>query len=327
MGETPMPRVSVANATSVLRHMSFTSGYFDLQVNGYAGVDFNSDGLTARPLHCCCEKLAQDGVGQILATIITADVDAMCRRLARIVELRERDPLARQMIAGFHIEGPFINETKGYRGAHPEEAIRPADPDMMRRLLDAAGGLTKLVTLAPERDADFAVTRLLANQGIVVSAGHTDASLDDLKAAIDAGLSMFTHLGNGCPMQLNRHDNIIQRALSLSDRLWLTFIADGVHVPWPALRNYLRAATLDRCIVVTDAISAASLGPGRYTLGHWDLLVGEDRVARAPDGSHLVGSAGTMPLSRSNLRSHLALTDEQIDRLTLHNPRLAVPVR
>jgi N-acetylglucosamine-6-phosphate deacetylase len=304
--------------------MSSAPGYFDLQVNGYGGVDFNSDGLTPDELHRCCEQLAQDGVAQILATIITADLDAMCRRLARIVELRDRDALVRQMIPGFHIEGPFINETKGYRGAHPEAAIRPADGDAMRRLLDAARGLTKLVTLAPERDPGLNVTRRLAKQGIVVSAGHTDASLDELNAAIDAGLSMFTHLGNGCPMLLNRHDNIIQRALSLSDRLWLTFIADGVHVPWPALHNYLRAATLDRCIVVTDAISAAGLGPGRYTLGHWDLLVGEDRVARAPDGSHLVGSAGTMPLSRKNLTQHLGLTDAHVDRLTSLNPRTAV---
>jgi N-acetylglucosamine-6-phosphate deacetylase len=306
--------------------MPSPSGYFDLQVNGYGGVDFNSDGLTADQLHLCCEKLAQDRVAQILTTIITDDLDRMCGRLARILELRERDPLVRQMIPGFHIEGPFINETKGYRGAHPEAAIRPADPDAIRRLLDAAGGLTKLVTLAPERDAGFNVTRLLAKQGVAVSAGHTDASLDELKAAIDAGLSMFTHVGNGCPMLLNRHDNIIQRALSLSDQLWLTFIADGVHVPWPALHNYLRAATLDRCIVVTDAISAAGLGPGRYTLGHWDLLIGDDLVARAPDGSHLVGSAGTMPLSRRNLTQHLALTVVQVDQLTAVNPRVAVKV-
>ena len=106
---------------------------------------------------------------------ITADLDAMCRRLGRIVELRDRDPLAQRMIPGFHIEGPFINETKGYRGAHPEAAIRPADADAMRRLLEAAGGLTKLVTLAPERDAGGRVTRLLAGQGIVVSAGRRTA--------------------------------------------------------------------------------------------------------------------------------------------------------
>src|SRR5205814_4230702 len=125
-------------------------------------------------------------------------------------------------------------------------------------------------------------------------AGHTNASLEQLQAAIQAGLSMFTHLGNGCPMHMHRHENIVQRALSLSDQLWLMFIADGAHVAFPALGNYLRAAGLDRCVVVTDAIAAAGMGPGRYRMGRWDLLVGPDMVARAPDGSHLVGSAGTM---------------------------------
>jgi N-acetylglucosamine-6-phosphate deacetylase len=304
--------------------MSTRSGYFDLQVNGYAGVDFNSDGVTADQLHHVCEKLEADGIAAILATVITADVDRMCNRLSSLLALREGDPLARRIIAGFHIEGPFLNETPGYRGAHPEKHIIPADPDVMNRLLDAAGGMTKIVTLAPERDPNLRVTRLLASKEIVISAGHTDASLDELNAGIDAGLSMFTHLGNGCPQLLPRHDNIIQRALSLSDRLWLTFIADGAHVPWPALKNYLRAAGLDRCIVVTDAISAAGLGPGRYTLGDWDLLIGEDRVARAPDGSHLVGSAGTMPLSRENLRCHLKLSDPQIEQLLVNNPRTSL---
>lgn len=304
--------------------MAAPLGYFDLQVNGYGGVDFNSDNLAADQLHRACEKLAEDGVAGILATVITADVEAMCRRLATLNRLRQSDPLAGRIIAGFHIEGPFLNEAPGYRGAHLAEAIRPADCDLMRRLLDAAGGLTRIVTLAPERDAGLKVTGMLARQGILISAGHTDASLDELKSAIDAGLSMFTHLGNGCPMLLPRHDNIIQRALSLWGQLWLTFIADGVHVPWPALGNYLRAAGLERCVVVTDAISAAGLGPGRYTLGHWDLVVGPDRVARAPDGSHLVGSAGTMPSARQNLIERLGLAEADADRLTVHNPRYAL---
>jgi len=299
-------------------------GFFDLQVNGYGGVDFNAEGLEADSLHRACGKLIDDGVGGILATIITADVDAMCRRLEKIRLLRERDPLAKQIIVGFHIEGPFLNETPGYRGAHPAAAVRLGDIEVMHRLLDAAGGMARLVTLAPERDPGLKVTRMLAGRGIVVSAGHTDASLEELRAAIDAGLSMFTHVGNGCPMTLHRHDNIIQRALSLSDRLWLTFIADGAHVPWPALGNYLRAAGLERCVAVTDAISAAGLGPGRYTLGHWDLFIGPDMVARAPDGSHLVGSAGTMARSRQNLIEHLGMSEAQADLLTAANPRRAV---
>jgi N-acetylglucosamine-6-phosphate deacetylase len=295
-------------------------GYIDLQVNGYGGVDFNQDDLSAEDLHVACEALARDGVKAILATIITEDLGRMCRSLARLVELRRADPLARSIIAGFHIEGPFINPADGYRGAHPRDAVLPAQIDSASRLLEAADGLTRIVTLAPECDQDLSVTRMLVKQNVVVSAGHSDASLDQLRAAIDAGLSMFTHVGNACPMTMPRHDNIIQRVLSLADRLWLSFIADGVHVPFFALRNYLRLAGIDRCVIVSDAIAPAGKGPGRYRLGRWELLIGDDLAARAPDGSHLVGSAMTMKQAESNLRMHLGLSIEQVRRLTSINP-------
>jgi N-acetylglucosamine-6-phosphate deacetylase len=300
--------------------------FFDLQVNGYGGVDFNQDDLDADDLHRACERLDADGVAGILGTIITDDVGVMCRRLSALVAFRERDPLVRRVIAGIHIEGPFLNEAEGYRGAHPLDAIRPADVDAMSRLLDAAGGLTRIVTLAPERDPSMDVTRFLASQGIVVSAGHSDATLDDLHRAIDAGLSMFTHVGNGCPMLMHRHDNIVQRALSLADRLWLCFIGDGAHVPFTALGNYLRLAGYDRCIVVTDAIAPAGLGPGRYKFGRWDLVIGEDMVPRAPDRSHFVGSGITMKQSAENLRKSLRLSEAMIRKVTFENPREAARV-
>jgi N-acetylglucosamine-6-phosphate deacetylase len=303
-----------------------SSGYFDLQVNGYGGVDFNQDEISGGALHRACERLEADGVSDILATIITEHVDTMANRLESLARLREADALARRIIAGFHIEGPFLNEMPGYRGAHPVDAIRPANLDIMKRLLDAAHGLTKLVTLAPERDSQFQVTRFLSDSGVKVSAGHCEASLDELHAAIDAGLTLFTHLGNGCPMQLPRHDNIVQRALSLSDQLWICFIADGAHVPFFALKNYLRAAGIERCIVVTDAIAPAGLGPGRYTLGRWTLDIGADMVARAPDGSHLIGAAITMGQSAANLSQHIGLTDEEVRRLTALQPRLALGI-
>jgi N-acetylglucosamine-6-phosphate deacetylase len=228
------------------------------------------------------------------------------------------------MVSGIHIEGPFISPIDGYRGAHPRDAVRPASPDAMNRLLDAAGGLTKIVTLAPENDPGLQTTRLLADSGIRVSAGHTNASLDELRAAIDVGLSMFTHLGNGCPMQMHRHDNIIQRALSLSDKLWLMFIADGAHVAFPALGNYLRATGLEKCIVVTDAVSPAGRGPGPARVGRWDVIIGEDLVVRNPDGSHLIGSATTMPQVMQRLIKQVGLTPAQARRLTVENPRRAI---
>ena len=301
-----------------------SSAFFDLQVNGYGGIDFNQDDLTAEGLHRACERLEADGVIGILATVITDDLNRMARRLANLVRLREADPLAKRLIPGLHIEGPFLSPVQGYRGAHPLDAIRPAKCEEMQRLLDAGGGLVKLVTLAPEQDNGANVIRLLAAQGIRISAGHTDASIDQLRAALDAGLTLFTHLGNGCPMQMHRHDNIVQRALSLSDRLQIMFIADGTHVPYTALRNYLRLTGTDTTIVVSDAIAPAGLGPGRSTLGRWDLLIGDDMVARAPDGSHFVGSAITMKQAYANLVGPVGLSAEQASRLTRNNPMRAI---
>jgi N-acetylglucosamine-6-phosphate deacetylase len=303
-----------------------TPGYVDLQVNGYAGVDFNSDAVTLDQFHTACERLRNDGVSSILATIITDDLDRMCTRLRAIIDARSRDATCRDVIAGIHIEGPFISPVDGYRGAHPLDAVMPAEPSTMQRLLDAAAGLTRLVTLAPEQDPGGAVTRTLSSQNIRVAAGHTDASLDQLRRALDAGLSLFTHLGNAGPMHgMHRHDNIVQRALSLRDRFdFFTFIADGVHVPPFALRNYIDLVGIDRSIVVTDAIAPASLGPGRYTLGRWDLLVGDDNVARAPDGSHFVGSAITMPQSERNLTEKLGFDDSACRAMLIDNPRRAL---
>lgn len=298
--------------------------YFDLQVNGYGGVDFNKDDLTPDELQRACEMLARDGVEGILATIITEQVDRMASRLAGLARLREELPIARKVIQGIHIEGPFLNAEDGYRGAHPQDAIIPADLDTVKRLLDSAQGLVRLVTLAPECDPDMLATRYLAGAGVRVSAGHCNPSLDQLEAAIDAGVTLFTHLGNGCPMLLPRHENIVQHALSLSDRLWLCFIVDGAHIPFVALRNYLRAAGMDRCIAVTDAIAPAGLGPGRYTLSRWDLVIGEDMVARAPDGSHLVGSAGTMAQAERNLIEHCGVSAADAAAMTSSRPRLAL---
>ena len=291
------------------------SGYFDLQVNGYGGVDFNQDDLTADALHRACRKLRDDGVDGILATIITEQLPVMQARLTRLVKLRRDDSLAREIIRGVHIEGPFLSPLPGYSGAHPRDAIVPATPDAMKLLLDAADGLTRLVTLAPECDAGFKTIGWLARRGIVVSAGHTDATIEQFRAAIDAGLSMVTHLGNGCPGTLSRHDNVIQRALSLRDQLWLCFIADGVHVPFFALANYLKLAG-DRAIVVTDAMSAAGLGAGDYAFGRWQVTVDESLAAWAPNKAHLLGSAVTMRRAAENLRTHLELAHDEVDQLT-----------
>jgi N-acetylglucosamine-6-phosphate deacetylase len=297
---------------------------FDLQVNGYAGTDFNREGLTAEALHHACQCLKADGVSGILATFITDDLPAMESRMSTLATLRAADPLAQEIIAGVHIEGPFINVEKGYVGAHPPHAVKPATVDNAKRLVDAAQGLARLVTLAPENDVNFATTAWLTSQGVCVSAGHCNPSLEVLRESTNHGLKMFTHVGNGCPMLMHRHDNIVQRALSLRDRLWLCFIPDGVHIEFFALQNYLRAAGVEHSIFVTDAISASRLGPGKFTLAGWDIVIGEDLVARSPDGSHFVGSTVTWPRIQENNAKHLGLSQEVLHTLSVVNPRKAV---
>jgi N-acetylglucosamine-6-phosphate deacetylase len=303
--------------------MQNAPGYVDLQVNGYAEVDFNADELVMEDVAAVCRRLQSEGVAGILATVITADFEAMGRRLANIARACEADEAVADVIWGIHIEGPFLNETPGYIGAHPPEHARPAEVETMKRLLDAAGGLTRIVTLAPERDEGNRVTKFLADEDIGVSAGHCNPSLDELRAAIDAGLTLFTHLGNGCPAVLPRHDNIIQRALSLSDRLYIGFIADGVHVPFVALANYLKCCG-ERAFIVTDAIRGAGLGPGEYTIGDQKVIVDENLATWAADRSHLVGSAGTMPRSAENLRNALDFDERQIQQLMVATPQMIV---
>ncbi|QDU70457.1 N-acetylglucosamine-6-phosphate deacetylase [Mucisphaera calidilacus] len=296
----------------------------DLQVNGYGGVDFNADELSVDDLHRACDMMRRDGVDAMLATVITDDVPVMVRKLARIVEMRERDELIASVIAGLHVEGPFISPVDGYRGAHPSEAVKPATVDEAKRLFDAADGLLRIFTLAPEHDADAALTRWLADRSVIVSAGHTDAPAEALDRSIDAGLSMVTHLGNGCPTELPRHDNIIQRLLSRAERLLFGFIGDGIHVPGFALRNYLAVAGYERCFVVSDASAPAGMGPGRYGLGRLVLDVADDLTVRLPGTGQLAGSAMPLRQAAGLLQESVGLRPEVVDWMTKTHPRLLI---
>lgn len=293
--------------------------YFDLQVNGYGGVDFNAADLTLEAVGEACASLARDGVAGVLATVISAAPEHMLTCVRNLIRFREADEGIRRLIAGLHIEGPFLSLTEGYRGAHPLAALGPANRDLAARLVEAGNGLVRLFTLAPEQD-DGQVIGWLAGQGIVVAAGHTDASLDELRRAIDHGLTAFTHLGNGCPQMLPRHDNIIQRAVSLRAHLHFGLIADGVHVPAFAFRNLLDLIGPARCFVVTDAMAAAGKGPGRYRLGDWEIEVDEDLAVWAPNRAHLVGSAGTLRAAAGHLAAW-GVSPEDIRALTRDNPR------
>ncbi len=297
------------------------NGYVDLQLNGYVGVDFNDETITEAQLKTVCERLAIDGVDAVLATIITATPTQMLARIEKVVQFCELHPAESKVIAGLHIEGPFISSEKGYVGAHPPACVLAADLDLTKRMIDAGGGRVRMLTLAPELDTDLRLTKYLADRGILVSGGHANPTHVELKRAIDAGLSMWTHLGNGSPSLLPRHDNIIQRVLSFADRLTITFIADGHHVPSFALQNYMNLAPLDRVVVVSDAMLAAGLGPGQYRFADQTVSVDEAGAAWCEDGTHLAGSAATLPQMEVVLRNELRASDAQVAAWMRDNPR------
>ena len=295
-------------------------GFVDLQVNGYAGVDFNAHELSEANLLKACRQMNDDGVAKFMPTIITDDLQSMVGRIARLTELADANPEIAEMVAGIHVEGPFISPVEGFVGAHPVRHVRNANIDDAKKLVDAGGGRVRLFTLAPEVTGSPQVIRWLADQSVVVAAGHSDASLSELKTAIDCGLSLYTHLGNGCSASVHRHDNIIQRVLSLGDQMSVSFIADGHHVPWFALGNYLRTIPEANIIIVTDAISAAGLGPGFHRLGDQVVEVDQNLAAWAEGHKHFAGCATTMPQMAELLSDHLGCSAAQIRRWTGENP-------
>jgi len=298
--------------------------YFDLQINGYAGADFCSQSLSGEEMHRACRALAADGIDGILATLITDSVESLCAKLRNLVRLCEEDPFVADIVKGFHVEGPFLNPNPGYIGAHPPDRVVPANPDDAARLIEAGAGRVRLVTLAPEHDEGAKTVGFLTGQGVTVSAGHCDPDLDTLERAIDAGLSMVTHLGNGCPIVLPRHDNFIQRALALSDRLWICFIPDGAHVPFFALRNYWQITGPERTIFTSDAILASGLGPGVYDLSGEPVEVDEAGVARRPGSPNLAGSTIRGHQVAANLKAELGLDETGVDQVYRVNPLRAL---
>ena len=298
----------------------------DLQLNGFRGLDFAATDLDPRALAAACAAFRAAGGGQFLATLITDSLAALEEKSARLALCIDSDPQVKETVAGIHIEGPFIREERGFVGAHPPEHTRDASPSLMERILAAGQGHVRMVTLAPERDPGLRTIALLASRGILVAAGHCDPSLGLLHEACAAGLQAFTHLGNGCPHLLPRHDNIIHRVLASEALRWVTLIADGVHLPPFLLGIILKVLGPDRAIVVSDATAAAGMGPGTFRLGAQGVVVGEDGAAWSEDHTHLVGSTATIQRLKGVLAEAVGLDDAMMHRLLAVNPRRALEV-
>ncbi|HTV02331.1 MAG TPA: hypothetical protein VMF13_17415 [Luteitalea sp.] len=262
--------------------------FFDLQVNGFAGVDYNEAGVSQEQLVASFTAMEATGVGLCLPTIITSTTEhfATCARAL----LATRHPI----IAGIHMEGPYISPVDGFRGAHPLPCVVDASIDDFKRRQDAADGRITLLTLAPEVPGALPVIEYAAANGVRVALAHSNATTAQIAAGVSAGATMSTHLGNGCPVTLPRHPNPIWDQLA-DDRLTASLIVDGHHLPPSTVRVMVRAKTPDRCLLVTDAIMAAGAPPGRYRIGGLDVVSDPSGRVSAPGSATLAGSSLTMP--------------------------------
>ncbi len=298
-----------------------TQGLIDIQVNGFAGIDFNSDTLSANDMDVALGALAASGVTIVLPTLITAHEPELLARLARLDNAVTKSVLGPLMVPGYHIEGPFLSPKEGSSGAHPAAAMRAASRDLVIKLEEVSSLPLLIMTLAPEQDGVLDLIPFLVERGTICAIGHTAASRLDIDAAIRAGATLSTHLGNGLPHVLNKHENPLFSQLG-RDELTASFIADGIHVHPETLKTYLRAKTLARAIIVTDAVSAAGtdLEPGLYGLGKVKIERHSDGSVRIPGSNYLAGSSATMDHMVRNLIKWFEFDMDDILQIARTNP-------
>ena len=275
-------------------------GFFDPQVNGFAGIDFNEKSLLPEHVRLAAEALSHTGVTTFFPTLITASFEKLCRQLRVLRESIENEPFVSRVCRGIHLEGPYISSAEGPSGIHPSQFIREPNWDEFERFQEASGGRIRLITLAPERQEglDF-IEKAVAN-GVIVAIGHTAASEEILEAAYQAGARLSTHLGNGIGDKFPRYRNPFQKQLSM-DGLMATLIADGYHLPDYVLKNIVRAKGPERIMLITDAISAAAQPPGMYRLADLEVEVGEDGRTHLTGTGSLAGSTLSIPKAISNV--------------------------
>ncbi len=262
----------------------------DIQVNGFAGFDLNVATVTPEDVCAMVRALWQVGTGFLCPTVVTGSFDGVCNSLRAVVKACEMDSLVAHSVLGIHLEGPYISAEDGPRGAHPLEHVREPDWDEFQRWQDIADGQISIVTLAPEKKGAIPFIKRLVANGIVVALGHTDASPSDIQAAIDAGARLSTHLGNGAHALIRRHPNYIWEQLG-ADQLWASLIVDGHHLPPTVAKSMMRAKTLDRCLLVSDAVALAGMEPGIYEFAGKSVELTADRCVRLVGTEYLAGSA------------------------------------
>jgi N-acetylglucosamine-6-phosphate deacetylase len=291
-------------------------GLVDLQINGFAGVDYCSPETAPEQIVRSMQSVHATGVTQMLPTVITNAPSSM---IAAARNIAAAMPHSNGAIVGIHMEGPYISPKDGPRGAHPTEHVRQPSWDEFERWQEASGGAVRMVTLAPEWPGAHAFIERLVDGGMVVAIGHTAATADEIRDAVAAGASMVTHIGNAMPGGAIKTHPIWQM---LSDeRLNASVIADAFHLPEAFLQTVWRMKGREGLVLITDAVAPAGCAPGRYSLGSVDVeLHAGGRVTIAQE-DRLAGSSLQMHQAISNMMSTCGVPLAGAITMAAQNPR------
>ena len=281
---------SIREISSTDSNTWIAPAFVDIQVNGFAGFDLNVATVTAADVCAMVRALWRVGTGFLYPTVVTASFENINNFLSAIIEVCEKNSLVAHSILGIHLEGPYISTEDGPRGAHPLEHVRDPDWDEFQRWQDIAGGMIRIVTLAPEKEGAIPFIEKLVADGVVVAIGHTDASVEEIRDAVSAGAKLSTHLGNGAHALIRRHPNYIWEQLA-ADELHASLIVDGHHLPPAVVKSMMRAKTLDRCILISDATALAGMPHGTYQFAGQPVELTPDRSVRLAGTEYLAGSA------------------------------------
>ena len=319
---TSAGKISAIETSTDQAKQYVSPGWVDLQVNGFAGVDYNDPTSAADKIAESIEIQRSTGVARFYPTVITGSENDMQGSLRNLAKARRTIPNGSAML-GFHVEGPWISPDDGPRGAHPRHHVRRPSIEEFERLQDAAEGGIRIVTLSPEHDeAQHVIEHLVAND-VVVAIGHTNATKQQLAEAVHSGATMSTHLGNGAHLSVPRHDNYIVHQMA-DDRLYAGLIIDGIHLPPPFAKIALRAKGRLRSILVTDAVAPAHCKPGIYRLGEQEVELLPERRVELISSRRLAGSALSMDRGVENAMRFAGLTLHEATRLATSNPGTAM---
>jgi len=267
-------------------------GLIDIQVNGFAGVDFSEPELTIERVLSVLPRIWKTGVTSFCPTLVTNTHEGLKRNFRILATAFRLYPQFARSVPCFHLEGPYISPG-GALGAHNAQNVRWPDWGEFQELQEAAEGHIGIVTLAPELPGAMDFIRRLCASGVLVAVGHTDASAEQIHQAVEAGARLSTHLGNGCPEMMHRHQSPLWAEIAMPE-LSASIICDGFHLPPDLVNVILLAKTIGRCILITDAVSPATLPPGRYRTLNTEVELLPNNKVVAAGGKMLAGSAASL---------------------------------